>query len=80
MARKYNFELPYTVSYFYVALGLQQLKDEGIFHKLPKDIQTRFEECGWGGATITKADCDRIDHATWSKIATKLDLDWEETR
>lgn len=77
--RKYNFPLPYTVNYFYIALGLQQLKEEGIFNNLPVAIQNRFETAGWSGAVITKADCDSIDTETWTKIANRLGLDWEET-
>jgi len=80
MARKYKFQLPYEVNSFYVGFGIGQLKAEGLFDKLPKDLQDRFNEAAdaWQSVTITKDECDEIDDDTWTKLADKLDLAWSK--
>lgn len=79
MSRKYKFKLPYTIGSFYVNMGLSQLKTEGLFQKLPQELQDRFEAAAqaWQGVVITQEDIDAIDMITWGAIAHKLGLDWE---
>lgn len=82
MGRKYNFELPYKISYFYVVMGLQGLKDEGIFERLPIHVRNGIEDAynSWSGVVVTKEDCDSIDEETWEIIANRLNLSWESTK
>lgn len=76
--RTYKFELPYEIGSFTVGFGIGQLKAEGLFAKLPVDLQTRFDKAAetWQSVVITKQDCDEIDNDTWTKIADKLSLEW----
>jgi hypothetical protein len=78
--RKYHFQLPYEIGSFYVGFGISQLKHEGLFQKLPKGLQSRFQQAAdnWSSLVVTKADCDSIDDHTWAAIATKLGLEWSK--
>jgi hypothetical protein len=75
--RKYHFELPYTIPYMYVTMGIGRLQNEGVYDSLPTSLKERLESCDWNGVTITEADCNEIDDDAWASIAEKLDLDWE---
>ncbi len=77
MTRKYNFDLPYTIPYFYVGPGISQLQAEGVYDKVPESIRERLENAQWGGVEITEDDCNEIDDVTWTAIAEKLGLEWE---
>lgn len=78
--RIYHFELPYTVSAMYVHFGLNKLKDEGLFDRLPKDLQVQFEAAAaaWEPVVIIKEECDEIDENTWEIIAAELGLAWSK--
>jgi hypothetical protein len=77
--RTYHFELPYKIDTIYLHYGLQMLRKEGVFQKLPKDLQEKWIKAkdAWHPLKVTKADLDRIDNNTWARIANKLKLKWE---
>lgn len=77
--RVYNFPLPYKMEASSVFLGVGILQREGIFKKLPEDMQEKMIKCKekWYPLKITKSDLDRIDDKTWTYIATKLNLKWK---
>ena len=75
--RRYDFELPYHVPGMYVSAGRSQLEAEGVWGKLPRRFRQKLERASfWEGVSITRADCDSIDDATWGRIARKLGLGW----
>lgn len=78
--RIYYFELPYKIQAMYLHYGLIQMRKTGIFQRLPKDLQKKWERSAeqWHDLRVTKEDLDRIDEATWRAIADKLDLKWKE--
>lgn len=80
MARVYHFDLPYTMSASNVFYGVKLLKGEGAFARLPKDIQVKMEKANanWHPLKVHKEDLDRIDDQTWTSIASKLNLKWED--
>lgn len=77
--RTYHFPLPYKILAVYLHYGIVQLKQEGVFHKLPRDMQQKWTRASeqWHDIRVTKEDLDRIDDDTWSRIAQKLNLKWE---
>jgi hypothetical protein len=81
VARIYNFSLPYTISGLQDQIGIGDLQTAGYWNDadVPKDLRTRME-AGEGffgsGATIAKADIDRISDRAWTYIAGKLNLTW----
>jgi hypothetical protein len=81
VARIYNFPLPYTISGLEDQVGIGDLQTAGYWNDadVPKDLRTRME-AGEGffgsGATISKADIDRISDRAWAYIANKLNLTW----
>jgi hypothetical protein len=76
--RVYNFSLPYELSGMQVHVGLSQLKDAGVFDRLPVDFRAKLEQASvnWEHVSITKEMCDSIDDDTWQMLAQKLGLDW----
>lgn len=76
--RIYLFPLPYKILAVYLVYGMKQLKAEGIFQKLPKDLQQKWVKAAshWHDIRVTSEDLDRIDDSSWSKIAKKLKLEW----
>lgn len=78
--RKYEFELPYEVSSFYVWAGYGRLKDQGILARLPKKLRDRIGTAYTNGDAIkiTREDCDSIDDETWAKLASMLDLRYSQ--
>ena len=77
--RVYHFKLPYKMSIIHLHYGLKQLKKEGLFQQLPKDMQNKWQKAVdvWSSLSVTSSDLDRIDEKTWTKIAKSLDLKWE---
>ena len=81
MARIYNFPLPYQISGLQDEVGIDDLEAAGYWDTadIPDDIRARME-AGEGlfgpGATISKADIDRISDRAWTYIANKLGLSW----
>lgn len=77
--RIYHFPLPYKIEVIYLHYGLKQLKAEGIFQQLPKELQNKWMKAldNWRDLRVTKADLDQIDEKTWTRIAAKLKLKWE---
>lgn len=77
--RVYKFPLPYKIQAVYLHYGVAQLKNEGVFQKLPKELQEKWKRAldNWHDLRVTKADLDKIDTRTWTKIADKLNLEWE---
>ena len=78
-ARTYKFPLPYKMEPSNVFLGVALLKKEGIFDKLPSDLQTKMMRAKekWYPLRISESDLNRIDDKTWGYISTKLKLNWE---
>ena len=78
--RIYYFALPYKLSIINLHYGLKQLKKEGLFQQLPKDMQNKWQKAvdNWSGLTITVNDLDRINDTIWTKIASSLKLKWEK--
>jgi hypothetical protein len=76
--RDYKFALPYSIPAVYLHYGIRQLKSEGVFQKLPKDMQQKWTHAmdAWHAVRVTKEDLDRIDNDSWTKIANKLNLKW----
>lgn len=76
--RTYHFELPYVIKAYMLFYGIVQLKDGGVFQRLPKDIQHKMEHGrdAWHDIRVHKDDLDRIDDVTWTAIANKLGLHW----
>ena len=77
--RTYNFQLPYTVNGIEIMMGIGQLKEKGLFQKLPKDLQKDMEDADsmFGEAVITKKMCDEIDDETWTELAKMIGLKWK---
>ena len=81
MARIYNFPLPYTITGLQDQIGIGDLQGAGFWDDadIPEELRTRME-AGEGifgsGATISKADIDRISDRAWTYIANKLNLPW----
>ena len=78
--RKYDFPLPYTIKAVYLFYGVSQLKQEGVFQKLPEDLQKKMQRGVdmWHDVRVTKGDLDRIPTESWASIAHKLNLTWSE--
>jgi len=78
--RVYHFPLPYKIEAMYLFYGAQQLKQAGIFQKLPKDLQGKWQKAAdaWHSIRVTKEDLDRIDDVSWAAIASKLNLQWSK--
>ena len=77
--RIYDFPLPVHISGFQDSIGISDLKDAGIWDRVPTDLQTKMTNASsWlsGGADITKADLDELPDNVWSFIADKLNLKW----
>lgn len=76
--RVYNFTLPYKISGVEIHFGLSQLKESGIFDRLPHSIRTMIEHASdnYEDISITKEMCDSVDDDTWQLLAQKLNLDW----
>jgi len=78
--RIYYFKLPYKIQIIHLHYGLKQLKKEGLFQELPKDMQNKWNKSvdTWSSLTVGASDLDRIDDKIWTKIANSLDLKWEK--
>lgn len=76
--RTYNFELPYEISSFYVTFGINKLKSEGTFDKLPAVLQAKLQHASenWEAVLVTKTELDSIDDDVWKILAAELGLDW----
>lgn len=77
--RIYHFELPYKIQAVYLHYGITQLTSAGIFQRLPKDMQHKWQRALdlWHDVRVTREDLDRIDDESWKVIADKLNLHWE---
>ena len=80
--RKYDFKLPYHLSAVKVFYAEGELKREGLWEHLPKNLQDAMEHAKskWYPLTITEQELDELDDGTWSKIAAKLQLKWENEK
>jgi hypothetical protein len=78
--RKYHFELPYTMSPSNVFYGVQLLQRNGMFNRLPEDMQEKMTRARnmWHPLRITERDLNRIDDETWKYIASQLHLKWSK--
>jgi hypothetical protein len=78
--RIYDFPLPYVMTATIVFYAVPELQREGAFSRLPQDIQERLLKARdqWHSLRITADDLNRIDDATWTRIAQKLGLKWRK--
>ena len=76
--REYLFPLPYKIQAVYLHYGIQQLKNEGVFHRLPEELQHKWTRAAlaWHDVRVTAADLDKINDECWTRIADKLNLQW----
>ncbi len=77
--RIYRFPLPYQISGIQDAVGIADLKDDGLWDQIPADLQEKLEAGdGWfsGGVQVTQAELDALPDPVWAYIAGKLGLQW----
>jgi len=79
MTRIYNFPLPYQIDGMQDGVGIDDLKQAGLWEQLPSDLQKRMSD-GAGlfapGVTVTAGDLDKLPDKVWAFIADHLGLNW----
>jgi hypothetical protein len=80
--RIYHFETPYHIPRFFVGLAIRNLKQLGVWEKLPPPVRKRAKaaHASWSSFTITEKDLDSVPDHDWKFIAAKMRLKWEPTR
>lgn len=78
MSRQYDFDVPYEISGFMLAVGWNQIATDSMFRRLPHHLQSKIALAHVRGesVTLTREDLDSIPDDVWVHIADKLGLSW----
>jgi hypothetical protein len=76
--RRYDLDLPCWVPGFGVGFAISELKQIGVWDKLPHAIKAKAKAAkgSWTGTRLTQKDLDSIPDDAWETIARKWGVRW----